>query len=75
MIADSILTEEQLVQQATDVLMSKRGLVETLHFLARTTRGRVDSVERHRAWQTTLDKDAFFAEVFSGSPKTWSVAD
>jgi hypothetical protein len=73
MIADSFLTEEQMVQQATDVLMSKLGLVETFSFLALTTRGRIESVERHRAWPATLDKDAFFDEVFSGTPKTWSV--
>ena len=75
MIADTILTEEQLVQQATDLLMSKLGLVETLRFLALTSRGRVESIERHRAWQATLDKDAFFDEVFSGTPKTLSVPD
>lgn len=75
MIADTILTEEQLVQQATDLLMSKLGLVETLRFLALTSRGRVESVERHRAWQATLDKDTFFDEVFSGTPNTLSVPD
>jgi len=71
MIADRILTEEELVQQATDVLTSKLGLAETLRFLALTSRGRVESVERHRAWQRTLDNDFFFDEVFSGSPKSW----
>lgn len=75
MIADSILTEEQLVQQATDVLMSKLGLAETLRFLALTTSGRIESVERHRAWQATLDQGAFFDEVFSGSQETWSVTN
>jgi hypothetical protein len=73
MIPDSILTEEQLVQEATDVLMSKLGLVETLRFLALPSPGRIESVERHRAWQATLDKDVFFDEVFSEPPKTWSV--
>ncbi len=33
MIADSSLTEDQLIQQATEVLMSKLGLVETLRLL------------------------------------------
>ncbi len=75
MIAESILTEEQLIQQATEVLMSKLGLVETLRFLALTTRGHEESVERHRAWQATLDKDAFFDEVFNEPPKAWSVPD
>ena len=69
MIADSILTEEQLIQQATEALMSKIGLVETLRFLALSTRGRVESVERHRAWQATLDRDAFFDQVFREDPE------
>jgi len=69
MIADNILTEEQLIQQATEVLMSKLGLVETLRFLALTTRGRVESVERHRAWQATLDGDAFCDQVFHEDPE------
>lgn len=64
MIADSMLTEEQLTQQATEVLMSELGLVDSLRFLALTTRGRVESVERHEAWQATLDSDAFFDQVF-----------
>jgi len=44
--------------------MSKLGLVETLRFLALSTLGRVESVERHRVWQATLDRDAFFDQVF-----------
>jgi len=49
--------------------MSKLGLVETLRFLALTTRWRVESVERHRAWQATLDRDAFFDQVFREDPE------
>lgn len=75
MISDSILTEEQFIQQATAVLMYKVGLVETLRFSTLTTRGRIESVERHRAWQATLDKDAFFDDVLSRPPKTCSVPD
>jgi len=69
MIADSSLTEEQLIQQATEVLMSKLGLVETLRFLALTTHERVESVERHRVWQATLDREAFFDQVFPEDPE------
>lgn len=73
MIADSILTEEQIIQQATEALVSKLGMVETLRFLALTTPGRVESVERHRTWQATMDRDAFLDEAFSEPQKTWSV--
>jgi len=49
--------------------------LETLRFLALTIRGHVESVERQRAWQATLDRDAFFDEVFNEPPKVWSVPE
>lgn len=70
MITDSVLTEERLVQHGTDGLMPKLGLLETPRYLALTTPGGVESVDRHRAWQATLDKDACFDQVFSEPPKT-----
>ena len=62
-----LLTEEQLVQQAADLLLAKLGLVETTRFFALVSKGRIESVERHRAWQEALDPDEFFDEVFSAS--------
>jgi hypothetical protein len=75
MISKSILTVEQLVKQATDILVDKLGLVKAVRFMALTSSGRVESVKRHRAWQATLEKDKFFDEVFSGPRKSWSVPD
>ena len=75
MISDSILTEEQLVKQATDILVDKLGLVETVRFMALTSSARVESVERHRLWQATLEKDKFFDEVFSAPRQSSSVQD
>jgi hypothetical protein len=65
MTTKALLTEEQLVQRATQVLIANLGLVEATRFLALTSRGRVESVERHRTWQETLEKDEFFDQVFS----------
>ena len=58
------LSDEQLVEQAINVLMDKLGPVETTRFLSLPAKKRVDSVKRHRRWQGTLDKERFFDEVF-----------
>ena len=58
------LSDEQLVEQAINVLMDKLGPVETTRFLSLPAKKRVDSVKRHRRWQSTLDKERFFDEVF-----------
>lgn len=65
MTTETLLTEEQLVRRATEVLFAELGVVEATRFLALTARGRVESVKRHRAWQETLEKDEFFGKVFS----------
>ena len=62
------LPEEQLVQKALEVLMATLGPVETTRFLALSREGRLESVERHRRWQETLERNAFFDEVFSTAP-------
>ena len=48
------IPEEQLISKA----------VETSRFLTLPQHKRIDSVERHQRWQTTLEKDDFFAKVF-----------
>ena len=64
MTSETVLTEEQLVRQATDVLIDKLGIVEATRFLSLKRRGRLESVERHRQWQAGLDQDSFFGEIF-----------
>jgi len=58
--------EEKLLKQVVDILMEKLGPVETKRFLALPARKRIESVKRHRLWQSKLDKDKFFHDVFSG---------
>ena len=60
-----MLTEEQLIRQATDALIDNLGLMEATRFLSLKHQGRLDSVEWHRLWQSGLDKDEFFDKVFS----------
>ncbi len=65
MATETVLTEEQLIRQATDALIDKLGLMEATRFLSLKHQGRLDSVERHRLWQIGLDKDEFFDKVIS----------
>lgn len=65
MTTDTLMTEEQLVRQATEALIDKLGIMEATRFLTMKHQNRVESVERHGLWQTQLDKKEFFDEVFT----------
>ncbi len=64
MTTETLLTEEQLVRQATDVLIDKLGIVEATRFLSLKRNQRIESVERHRKWQEGLAREEFYGEVF-----------
>jgi hypothetical protein len=65
MTTETVLPEEQLIRQATDALINNLGLMEATRFLTINRQSRQESVERHRTWQSSLEKDAFFDEVFA----------
>ena len=58
------LSEEILVQKAIEVLLETLGPVETIRFLSLPAKKRKESVRRHREWQSQLEKEQFFNEVF-----------
>jgi hypothetical protein len=58
------LSEETLVQRAIEVLLETLGPVETSRFLSLPVKKRIESVKRHREWQSGLEKEQFFQEVF-----------
>ncbi len=58
------LREEEMIQQAVQVLLEALGPVETARFLALPRQRRLDSVLRHRQWQDELDQDLFFNQIF-----------
>lgn len=61
----AVLTNEnQLIQQAIMILLENTAQTDTNRFLSLKSSQRLDSVLRHQAWQETLNKDAFFDEVF-----------
>jgi hypothetical protein len=58
------ISEDRLLKQAIGVLMEKLGPVETNRFLSLRSKQRMESVRRHRKWQSKLDKEAFSKEIF-----------
>ncbi len=58
------LSEETLVRRAIEVLLESLGPVETIRFLSLPLKKRTESVKRHREWQSRLEKEQFFKEVF-----------
>lgn len=65
MTIETVMTEERLIRQATDALIDNLGIMEATRFLTIKRQGRLESVERHRLWQSGLDKEGFFGEVFA----------
>jgi len=53
-----------LIRQATDALVDKLGIMEATRFLTLKHQGGLESVERHQLWQSGLNKEEFFDEVF-----------
>ncbi len=58
------LPEKELVEKCTEILYREVGIADTLRFLSLHREKRLDSVKRHRKWQSTLDKKEFFQEIF-----------
>ena len=75
MNAQVYLPEEDMVQRAIDALLGALGPVEATRFLALPRRRLIDSVERHRQWQETLDKDRFLDQVFADTDGILSPAE
>lgn len=64
------VTENELLKRGVEILFRELGKYDAIRFLAIPREKRLESVERHRKWQDTLNKDAFFSDVFSPSDQT-----
>jgi len=64
MKASTFIKEEKLITQAIDTLIDRLGPVETNRFLSLLKTGRVESVKRHKLWQSKLKKEKFLNTVF-----------
>jgi len=52
------------MKQGIDILMEQLGPIETRRFLSFPIHKRMESVKRHQKWQSKLDKNQFFDNVF-----------
>jgi len=60
------LDEKENVQRGVSALYKELGPMEARRFLAiPRPQHKDDSVQRHRKWQATLDKDTFFKKVIA----------
>lgn len=56
--------DEIVIQKGVELLLNGLGPLETLRFLTLPHERRLESVKRHREWQSHLVKDKFFDDVF-----------
>ncbi|MDZ7696622.1 MAG: hypothetical protein U5R49_06790 [Deltaproteobacteria bacterium] len=59
--------ENDLLKRGVEILFRELGKYDAIRFLTIPREKRIESVERHRKWQDTLNKDSFFDEIFSAS--------
>ena len=58
------IEEDKLLKQGIDILMEQLGPIETCRFLSLPAHKRIESVKRHQKWQSQLDKNQFFDNLF-----------
>ena len=64
------IPESDLLRKGVEILFRELGKYDAIRFLAMPREKRLESVERHRKWQDTLNKNAFFDDVFSASDES-----
>jgi len=57
--------DEEVIRQGIDLLVKGLGPLDALRFINLPRERRLESVKRHRAWQSQLGKETFFDEVFT----------
>lgn len=58
------LPEEEFVERGLEALLNALGPIEAMRFLNLPRSHRLESVERHRRWQASLEQDQFYEQVF-----------
>lgn len=58
------MDDEILLEKGVDALLKKLGPIDAIRFFNLAKAARTDSVRWHRDWQSTLDRNQFFDEVF-----------
>ncbi len=56
--------EDKLLEEGIKILFEKFGAVDTNRFIAGLKEKREESLNRHKKWQSKLEKDTFLKEIF-----------
>jgi hypothetical protein len=64
MRSSEYISEEELFNKALAILNEKLGPLETSRFLSIASKKRTESVKRHQQWQSKLNKEKVFKEIF-----------
>jgi len=59
------MPNKELIEKGIEALLKELGQSDTMRFISLRRERKEDSVERHRNWQKTLNKEEFFNDVFS----------
>lgn len=68
MSTQTYLPEETIIRRGLEALMAALGPIETARFLNLPHSRYPDYVEWHRQWQSDLNPQVFFDEVFGPAP-------
>ncbi len=58
------INDRSLLEKGAKVLFKELGCSDAIRFLSMSRETLEDCVQRHRKWQSELDKDGFFDKVF-----------
>lgn len=65
----TMMPDKELIKKVTEILFRELGYTDAIRFLSLPKEQKIESVERHRNWQNTLDKDKFYNDIFTPDTK------
>ncbi len=64
-----MMPDKELIRKVTEILFKELGYTDAIRFLSLPKEQKMESIERHREWQSTLDKDQFYNDIFAPDTK------
>lgn len=58
------INDKDLMKKGAEILFKELGYTDAIRFLSIPRDMREESVKRHRKWQSSLDKNTFFDQIF-----------
>ena len=64
-----MMPDKELIKKVTEILFRELGYTDAIRLLSLPKEQKMESVERHRNWQNTLDIDKFYNDIFTPDNK------